>query len=120
MAPGFDEANFFRAVDAKRREAGVSWRELGRQLELSPSTFSRLSRGRRPDVETFVKVLDWLDLPADSFILSRSGVAGRPAGSSLPAIRAALRQDPRISEDDVRPLEDIIRVAYNRFSRRST
>jgi transcriptional regulator with XRE-family HTH domain len=121
MAQAFDEVAFFQAVEARRQAEGLSWRELGRRLGLSPSTFSRLSRGRRPDVETFVTVLAWLDVPADAFIARTPGSPAKK-GRALPlrVIGAALRDDPRLSPEDVQPLEDIIRVAYNRFSRRSS
>lgn len=113
----FDEGAFFRALEDRRSLEGLSWRELGRRLELSPSTFSRLSRGKRPDVETFLKLLGWLGMPATAFLAGAS--ASEPASDEpLAVIAQALRRDPRLHPSDVGPLEDILRVAYTRFSRR--
>jgi transcriptional regulator with XRE-family HTH domain len=117
MNVGFDLRGFFRAVEGRRVAEGLSWRELGRRLDLSPSTFSRMSRGRRPDVDTFLRLLAWLDMPAEGFMdgaFKRTNHSARPA---LETIAAALRHDPSLSPDDVAPLEEIVKVAYNRFRR---
>ena len=118
MTTQFDETSFFRAVDRRRVSENLSWRELGRQLGLSPSTFSRLSRGHRPEIETFVKLLAWLKMPAEAFMI---GTPTDSAGEAdaLSIITAALRHDPNIQPEAIGPLEDIVRVAYNTFRRTS-
>lgn len=112
----FDESAFFRAVEQRRAAERLSWRELGRKLGMSPSTFSRLSRGRRPDVDTFLKLLAWLDMPADAFVIGELPKASS-AEDPLALISAALRKDPNLRPDAVAPLEDIVRIAYNSFRR---
>src|SRR6266849_6353487 len=110
MPVGFDAAGFFRSVEFRRQTEGLSWRELARKLELSPSTFSRLAQGRRPDVETFVRLLAWMEMPAESFMLNSSGDkrwASRP--DALSAISSALRGDPRLNPEDVEPIEEIVK-----------
>ena len=116
MAIGFDEAAFFRAVDYRRQAEGLSWRELARRLELTPSTFSRLSQGRRPDVETFLRLLSWLGMPAEAFMQGGPGRERGSRDSALSVISAALRRDPALSPQDVGPIEDIVKVAYHRFT----
>jgi transcriptional regulator with XRE-family HTH domain len=112
----FNDASFFAAVEERRRSEGVSWRQLGRQLGLSPSTFSRLARGRSPDVETFTKLLAWLDVSASTFITgANQGPAREP--DAMAVITAALRTDPKLSPEAAGALEEIMRVAYNRFRR---
>jgi transcriptional regulator with XRE-family HTH domain len=113
--PSFNDAAFMAALDERRHGENLSWRELGRRLGLSPSTFSRLSRGRRPDVETFVKLIAWLDMPMSAFIV---GVSNRPDGEEkdpMPTVVAALRTDSRLTDEAVSAIEDIVRVAYNRL-----
>lgn len=56
------------ALDGKRRQCGLSWRRLAYQLAISPSTFTRLMRGKRPDVDTFLTILSWLEMTADIFM----------------------------------------------------
>lgn len=114
MGASFDDATFFDALERRRQAEGLSWRQLGRQLGLSPSTFSRLARGRRPDVETFLKLLAWLDVPAATFM--RSGAEASPQVSgqdTLAVIVGALRSDPAIPKDAAGALEQLLRVAYS-------
>jgi len=113
----FDETAFYRAVDDRRAAEQLTWRELGRKLGLSASTFSRLSRGHRPDVETFVRLLVWLNMPAAAFLTRTAETDQADSESALTAIAVALRQDPRLRPEDVAPLEDIVRIAYRRFQR---
>jgi transcriptional regulator with XRE-family HTH domain len=46
----------------RRRERGLTWRQIAEQLDVSPSMFSRLADGNRPDADALVSLLVWLDL----------------------------------------------------------
>lgn len=116
MAPRFDDQAFFRALDTKRQRSGTTWRAVARDLDVSPSTFSRLARGRRPDVDTFAKLVDWLGVPADAFIIGARGLRREPV-DPLDVLTAALQADPSLSKQDAAALEDIFRVAYTRLRR---
>jgi len=113
----FDTERFFGTVESRRKADGVSWRQLGRHLNLSPSTFSRLAKGRKPDVETFLKILYWLNLPAETFMMRTDAPPSRSSEDALSAIATALRRDPNLRREDVEPIEEIVRVAYSRFRR---
>jgi transcriptional regulator with XRE-family HTH domain len=112
----FDDAAFFEALERHRQEEGLSWRQLGRQLGLSPSTFSRLARGRRPDIDTFLTLLAWLDVPASSFMRGAGTGSDDTVGpDTLGVIASALRSDPAIEADAAGALEQLFRVAYGRL-----
>jgi transcriptional regulator with XRE-family HTH domain len=114
----FDSQRFYEAVDRHRTELDVSWRQVAGQLSLSPSTFSRLAQGRRPDVDTFVKLLAWLDRPAEDFVTGTGQRSGEEASTSRDTVRQiadSLRNDPNLSPESADALEDIVRVAYHRF-----
>jgi transcriptional regulator with XRE-family HTH domain len=112
MRPQFDNHAFFTALDSLRHQRRLTWRQVGRELELSPSTFSRLARGRNPDVDTLMTLLDWMGSNADSFIVGRRKGG---SGDAMARVADALRSDPTLRPEDVQPLEDIVRVAYTRF-----
>lgn len=118
MTVRFDDEAFFRALDGRRQRLGTTWRAVARELDVSPSTFSRLARGRRPDMDTFAKLVHWLSLPADRFIV---GGAQRETDVTDPLamLAAALHGDPSVSREDALALEDIFRVAYTRLRRTS-
>jgi transcriptional regulator with XRE-family HTH domain len=111
---GFDAERFFKDVDQRRRDRELSWRQLGRNLGVSASTFSRMSQGKRPDVDTFLTLLAWLEAPADAYI---DGV-DRPATSAdtMTQVLMALRADASLAPDAADALEEIVRVAYRRLS----
>jgi transcriptional regulator with XRE-family HTH domain len=111
----FNEDQFFKDVDRTRTDAQISWRELGRRLDISPSTFSRLAQGRRPDVETFLRLLDWMGRSADAY-LTGSDRSKAPSADALSEAIEALRGDASLGAEGAAAIEDILRVAYRRFS----
>jgi transcriptional regulator with XRE-family HTH domain len=117
MGPSFDDATFFEMLERRRQAENLSWRQLGRQLGLSPSTFSRLARGRRPDIETFIKLLAWLDVPAATFMRGEPQTSTEsPGQDTLTVIADALQSDPAIPKDAAGALEQLLRVAYSRVT----
>jgi transcriptional regulator with XRE-family HTH domain len=114
----FDERRFFEAVEQQRRGSGASWRQIAGQLSLSPSTFSRLAQGRRPDVDTFVKLLAWMHRPASDFMdddLTATAAAQAAVPDTVGAIAESLRADPTLDAQSAEAMEDIVRVAYHRL-----
>jgi len=110
----FDQVRFFECVESQRRADGLSWRQLAGQLSLSPSTFSRLSQGKRPDVDTFIKLLAWLDRPASDFY-AENGAPRTGSRDTVGAIAESLRDDPALTSENASALEEIMRVAYHRL-----
>jgi len=114
----FDSQRFYEAADRHRESLDLSWRQIAAQLSLSPSTFTRLAQGRRPDVDTFVKMLAWMDRPAEDFVKDTGAkiAGGIPASKdTVREIADSLRGDPNLSSESANALEDIVRVAYHRF-----
>ncbi len=58
-----------RRLDLRRQEQGLTWRQLADQVDVSPSTFSRLADDKRPDADALVTLLVWLDLDTDIAIM---------------------------------------------------
>lgn len=57
-----DVPELHRRLDTERRSLGLSWRGVGRQTGLPPSTFSRISKGRSIEADALVSLLVWLNL----------------------------------------------------------
>lgn len=117
MSVRLDQERFYSALDRQRSGLGLTWRQLGRHLEISPSTFSRLGQGHRPDVDTFVKVLDWLEMPAEAFMSRADGKHRLPTTDPLTSIATVLRLDPALRSEDVTSLEQILSLVYHRLRR---
>jgi len=57
-----DVPELHQRLDKRRQQRGLTWRGLGRLLNISQSTFSRLARGHRPDADALITLLVWLNL----------------------------------------------------------
>ena len=110
-----DAAALYAALDQKRQLGDLSWRELAAELQLSPSTFTRMAQGHRPDVDAFATLIRWLGMPAEPFM--RSSVPRDEAPEPLAVISAYLRASPRLRPEEAEALEDIIQAAYRRLVR---
>lgn len=111
-----DVEALYAALDAKRQGEKVSWRELARNLKIGPSTLTRMSQGRRPDVDTFATLLRWLGMTADTFM--RPVRKGKKEADTVAMISSYLRADREIDPKDAGALEDIIKAAYRRLTDR--
>ena len=112
-----DVEALYAALDNKRKTRGTSWRELARELDVSPSTFSRMAQGRRPDVDTFATLLRWLGMPAESFMRGTTLTAATEEPVAM--VSSYLRSARNVKQEDAEALEDIFRAAYNRLVRDS-
>jgi transcriptional regulator with XRE-family HTH domain len=112
-----DVEALYAALDSKRKAHGMSWREIARELEISPSTFSRMAQGRRPDVDTFATLVHWLGMPAESFMRSTRKETGAPQEEPVAMVSSYLRAARNIEPEDADALEEIFRAAYKRLVR---
>lgn len=57
----------YAALDAQRERHGETWRDVAAATRISPSTFSRLADGHRPDADALCTLLIWLGLSLRQF-----------------------------------------------------
>jgi transcriptional regulator with XRE-family HTH domain len=114
MAHGqLDVAALHAALDAERRARDVSWRQLAKEVGVSPSTLTRLANGHRPDVDAFAALVHWLGMPAERFLSSGQPPAREP--DLLTQLAPLLRARRDLSDADITYLEDLIAAAVRRF-----
>ena len=109
-----DVAALYAALESEKNARGMSWRQLARDCDLSPSTFTRMANGLRPDVDAFAALVQWLGQPAESFMTTDPEEAGPPpdlVASLAPLLRA--RKD--LSEQDVQHLQTLFAEAVEEF-----
>lgn len=63
-----DVPELYRRLDTQRQQRGLHWRDIAALVDVSPSTFSRLADGNRPDADALVTLLVWLDLDVNYVI----------------------------------------------------
>jgi transcriptional regulator with XRE-family HTH domain len=106
------------ALDRARASKDLSWRELARQIGVSASTMSRLAQGQNPDINAFARMVRWLNVQAEAFIVEDGRPVNAP-GEEEPELVAQLapllRARKDLGERDVQLLEDLISSVVRRF-----
>lgn len=115
-----DVRGLYAALDAERQSRGWSWRQLAKEIGVSPSLLSRLGNDLRPDADGFATLVRWLNMPAEQFMIDSDARPTRQQEPDLvtqlaPLLRARHDLEPR----DVAYLEEVIRatVRHARASR---
>jgi transcriptional regulator with XRE-family HTH domain len=106
----FDNDAFFAALDAARRARDVTWRQIARETNVSPSTLTRVGQGKRPDVDSFAALASWAGLNPEDFIPT----SRRPT-EPLSEISMLLRKDPSLSTEAATVLDEMLRATYSRL-----
>jgi|NGEPerStandDraft_6_1074524.scaffolds.fasta_scaffold60975_2 transcriptional regulator with XRE-family HTH domain len=106
-----DTAGLHAALDAERTARGWSWRQLAKDVGVSPSLLSRLGNEQRPDADGFATLVRWVNMPAETFMVDADVQRERQSEPDLVAQLAPLlraRQD--LDDRDVAYLEEVIRA----------
>jgi transcriptional regulator with XRE-family HTH domain len=75
---------------------------------ISAPTLSRIEKGNVPDVDTFIKICNWLDVPTDTFINSEEN-------SSRKKLIGHLRADRELDAGTIDMLVKLIEMAYKKL-----
>lgn len=112
-----DVPALYAVLDRKRQEQDMSWRDLAKKLDVSPSTFTRMSDGFRPDVDTFATLIHWLGLPADRFMVHEGSDVETEEESPIVMISSYLRSAKNVRPEDAEALDDILQAAWKHMQR---
>jgi len=108
----FDVTALHAAIDARRRYRGLTWRQVAGELGIAASTLTRMARGGRTEADGVVTMLDWLGLPAETF-LRTPGSGSRP--DLMTQLSNLFRARRELPSESVAGLESIVRAAYERL-----
>lgn len=111
----FDGEKFVAALDSTRRARNMTWRKVADEAHVSASTLTRLSQGKRPDVDSLGALTHWAGLNTDAFYTSD---APAPATEPLAKVTAYLRADPNLSDEGAKALEAILHATYEQFRKK--
>ena len=99
-------------VRSKRGKRGL--RETAKEIsKVSPSTISRVENGKTPDMETFLALCNWLEVPPAELINSTE----EKKDSNTPeAIEIQLRADKNLDPAIADALASLVKAAYKDLS----
>lgn len=101
------------ATILKKKRGSLGLRGLAEEIgEVSASTLSRIEQGKLPDVETFLKICDWLEVSPEFFSKNKKGDY-----TETDKIVAHLRADKNLSDETSEAIIHMIKLAYNKKSR---
>ena len=109
----FDGEAFFAAIDAQRQARRLTWKKVAEEAQVPASTLTRMSQGRKPDVDSLSGLCTWSGLKADDFM--RTGSGKQSHAEPLARITAHLRADPNLSKEGAKALETLIKTAYQQL-----
>ncbi|TVT31501.1 helix-turn-helix transcriptional regulator [Amycolatopsis rhizosphaerae] len=119
MAGRLDTGRLYAALDAQREARGLSWRQLAAEAGVSASLVSRMGNGHRPDLDGFIALVQWLGMPAETFMVWPEGAPERRPRPSLEArLAPLLRADDELCESDRDHLLDVVAVTLRHLRAR--
>lgn len=109
----FDFEAFYRAIDLTREARGLNWKQVAEATHIHPSTLTRMGQNKRPDADGLASLSAWSGLNPADFVAGRRG-----PGEPLARISQVLRKDERLTGNNAKALEEIIRSAYAQLAKR--
>lgn len=95
-------------LKSKRESKGL--RTIATEIgNVSAATLSRIEQGKIPDVDTFINICKWLEVPTDTFVndqLQNSTISNKDQ------VVAHLRAEKELSTETVNMLIKMIDMAY--------
>jgi transcriptional regulator with XRE-family HTH domain len=110
----FDVSALHGALDSERLARNLTWKDVSAESGVSASTLTRLSQGKRPDVDSLAALTSWLGISADRFMGLNPGAAFG-ASSSLAQISTIIREDPNLNPEAATALDEMVKATYARL-----
>ncbi|MEM8720389.1 MAG: helix-turn-helix domain-containing protein [Cyanobacteria bacterium P01_G01_bin.39] len=112
MKSNLDAERLANLVRSKRGNRGL--RETAKEIgNVSPSTISRVENGKTPDMDTFLALCDWLEIPPAELMTNTDNQEdiGTPE-----AIEIQLRADKNLDPATANALASLVKAAYKDLS----
>lgn len=112
MGNYLDTEKLANLVRSKRGLRGL--RDTAKEIgNVSPSTISRVENGKTPDMDTFLALCDWLEVPAAELIKNTEDEADLDTPE---AITIQLRADKNLDPAIANALASLVKAAYKDLS----
>ena len=121
---GINTAELGSAIRRRRKQRGLSLRDVADETGVSASTLSRIENGTgKPDADNIARLAAWLDMPIERVLHHGARATNDPKPvvyypheSTPEIVEAHLRADRRLTPQTAKALSELFRVAYAQFS----
>jgi len=111
MSTTLDTLKFAEMIKSKRGSKGL--RALASEIHVSASTLSRIEQGNLPDIDTYMRLCEWLEVSPEFFTHSQKN-----EDSSKGGVIAHLRADRSLPPETAEALIQMINLAYASASKK--
>ncbi len=116
MGNYLDTERLANLVRSKRGRRGL--RDTAKEIgNISPSTISRVENGKTPDMDTFLALCDWLEVPPAELIKNTED-EHEQALKTPDAITIQLRADKNLDPAIANALASLVKAAYKDLSQK--
>jgi transcriptional regulator with XRE-family HTH domain len=95
-----------------RHRGSMGIRAAAREIDISPTTLSRIEHGHIPDLKTLQKICDWMGEDPAKFI----GAGSQQAGSGEQELQIAFKKKSAVSAATSKSLANLIVLASEQFT----
>ena len=67
----FDTQALYQALDARREERGLTWKQVALEIGVAEATIKRTREGGRMEVDGMLAMVNWLGVPVETFCRNR-------------------------------------------------
>lgn len=92
----------------KSKRGSVGLRTLANEISISASTLSRIEQGNLPDIDTYLKLCNWLEVSSEFFLIKKKD----EELNSYKGVIAHLRADKTLPPTTAEALIQMINLAY--------
>jgi transcriptional regulator with XRE-family HTH domain len=101
------------ATLVRTKRAGRGLREVADEIgDVSPSTLSRVENEKAPDMTTFLRICDWLQVPPAQLLRDQEIPAATATADTSERIALLLRSDNQLDPATANALAAIIKATY--------
>lgn len=97
-------------LQARRRAKRLTLRDLADEIGVSLNTLSRVERGYLPDLKNFQRIVDWLEVPAEVFLVPTTDEVSTPE-----VIARHLHSDQRLSREAAAKIAGVVEEMYHKL-----
>lgn len=112
----FNIESFYKALDSVRINREITWKQIAEESGVPASTLTRMSSGKRPDVDSLSALADWSGLnPIDFMSIQPTSALFKQEKDPLGIISSCLHNDPNLDSSSANAIDILVKTTYEQM-----